>query len=139
MNNFFIDKVKKLRQGIPNTIGNPIDRIKSLLKNRSCTFKLRPVHPDDIKDILENLKNKKSCGLDNIDAYCIKLVKNELVPAITHIVNIPKTYRPVALLPIFSKILERAVFQQLVLYLEENSLLHPSHHGFRTKHNTTTA
>ena len=51
----------------------------------------------------------------------------------------PKNYRPVSLLPIFSKILERAVFVQIVKYMEENHLLHPSHHGFRQKHNTCTA
>ena len=44
-----------------------------------------------------------------------------------------------ALLPIASKILERAVFAQVIQYLEENNLLHPSHHGFRSKHNTSTA
>ena len=62
MNNFFIDKVKKLRENIPHTVGNPIDRIKALLKNRSCTFSLKPVHPDVIKEIIEKLTNKKSCG-----------------------------------------------------------------------------
>ena len=44
-----------------------------------------------------------------------------------------------ALLPIASKILEKAIFVQLVEYLENNNLLHPSHHGFRAKHNTSTA
>ena len=51
----------------------------------------------------------------------------------------PKNYRPVALLPIFSKILERVVFKQVVEYLEGNGLLHPSHHGSRSKHSTCTA
>ena len=44
-----------------------------------------------------------------------------------------------AFLPIFSKILERAVFLQLVDYLESNSLLHPNHHGSRESHSTVTA
>ena len=83
----------------------------------------------------------------------IKLAKVELLPVITHIVNLlvkyrsfpkpwkiakvvplhkkdedflPKNYRPVALLPIVSKILERAIFIQLVDYLETNKLVHPS-------------
>ena len=53
--------------------------------------------------------------------------------------NLPKNYRPVALLPIFSKILEKAVFLQMIEYLEQNGLLHPSHHGFRKSHNTCSA
>ena len=51
----------------------------------------------------------------------------------------PQNFRPVSLLPICSKILERAVFLQIIDYLESNSLLHPYHHGFRAMHNTSTA
>ena len=50
-----------------------------------------------------------------------------------------KNYRPVSLLPVLSKVLERCVFVQMVTYLEENDLLHPSHHGFRAKHSTVSA
>jgi hypothetical protein len=41
-------------------------------------------------------------------------------------------------LPIFSKLLERAVFIQVADYFEANNLLHPNNHGFRGNHNTTT-
>ena len=136
------------------------------MSNRTCSLSLKACHPDEILEIINNLKSTKSCGLDNIDSYIIKLAKHELLPAITHIVNLsieerkfpqmwkcakviplhkkeeitlPKNYRPVALLPIMSKILERAIFTQIIKYFEENNLLHPSHHGFRAKHNTSTA
>jgi hypothetical protein len=32
----------------------------------------------------------------------------------------PKNYRPVAIVPIFSKVFERVIFNQLVTYLAEN-------------------
>ena len=51
----------------------------------------------------------------------------------------PKSYRPVALLPIISKILEKSVFNQLVQYVEENGLVHPNLHGSRAGHSTATA
>ena len=41
--------------------------------------------------------------------------------------------------PILSKILEKVVFQQVMAYLDQNELLHPSHHGSRADHSTTTA
>ena len=44
-----------------------------------------------------------------------------------------------ALLSVLSKILERAVFKQLVHYLDSNALLHPNHHGSRKGHSTATA
>ena len=52
---------------------------------------------------------------------------------------IPQNYRPVALLPVLSKILEKAVFMQIMDYLDANKLLHPNHHGSRPYHNTCTA
>ena len=51
----------------------------------------------------------------------------------------PKSYRPVALLPVVSKVLERVAFIQTVQYMNEHSLMHPNHHGFRAQHSTTTA
>ena len=50
-----------------------------------------------------------------------------------------KNYRPVALLPTFSKILERVIFNQLVLYLDSYNLIHPNHHGSRAGYSTATA
>ena len=50
----------------------------------------------------------------------------------------PANYRPVAILPILSKILEKAIFIQIIQYLDSNQLIHPNHHGFRAAHSTTT-
>ena len=104
--------------------------------------------------------------MDYIDTGTIKLVAEEVLPAITHIINLSitqgtfpsiwkqakvvpllkkgdplsaKNYRPVALLPIFSKILEKAVFMQIVEYLDKNNLLHPNHHGSRSGYSTASA
>ena len=52
---------------------------------------------------------------------------------------LPKSFRPVALLPVMSKLLEKAVLNQLVQYLEENDLVHPNLHGSRAGHSTATA
>ena len=51
----------------------------------------------------------------------------------------PKSYRPVALLPVVSKILERVVQNQMVAYMDKNQLWHPQHHAYRSHHRTTTA
>ena len=50
-----------------------------------------------------------------------------------------RSYRPVALLPVLSKVLEKAVFSQLVTYMEENGLIHPNLLGSRPGHRTATA
>ena len=166
MNSFFIEKVKTLRKNLPTNVQDPLILTRSLMQNRKCNFSLNCVHPDAIKKIISSLKQSKSCGVDDIDTYVIKLASDELTPVITHIVNLsiangvfphqwkmakviplhkknenmyPQNYRPVSLLCICSKILERAIFSQIVDYMESNNLIHPSHHGFRSGHNTTTA
>ena len=166
MNNFFISKVGLLRNSIPDTEEDPLQKLRDVMKNRKCVFALHSVTPSDVEKLIAGLKNSKSTGTDYIDTFIIKLVARDLVPAITHILNLsiaqsefpniwkhskvvpllkkgdpltPKNYRPVALLPILSKILEKAVFLQLVEYLDSNGLLHPNHHGSRKYHNTATA
>ena len=47
-------------------------------------------------------------------------------------------YRPVSILPIVSKIAEKAVALQLKQHLEDYSLINRSQHGFRTGHSTAT-
>ena len=97
----------------------------------------------------------------------MKLTKKFIVPIVCHILNLslttnrfptkwkiakvvplykgkgskldPKNYRPVAILPILSKVLERAMFQQLVNYMDTNNFYNPNHHAYRSFHSTTTA
>jgi hypothetical protein len=116
---------------------------------------MKPVKPEEVLKIIQGLKNCKSTCLDNIDTYIIKLIAKDILPALTNIINLyirdccfpaswkrakvvpllkkgdrfyPKNYCPVALLPILSKVLERAVYLQLVEYFDTNCLLHPNHH-----------
>ena len=48
-------------------------------------------------------------------------------------------YRPITVLPILSKILERFVHTQIYNHLSENNILSPQQFGFRPKLSTSTA
>ena len=168
MNNFYIHKVQQIRQNLPQSPTDPLQQLKLLRQDSSSVFTLQPVHPDLVGKIIGNLRNSKSTGIDTIDTYVLKLVKDEITPAVTHIVNLsirnsvfpsqwkyakvvpllkpgaedqlaPKSYRPVALLPVVSKVLERIVFLQTVEYMDSHHLFHPNNHGFRSQHSTATA
>jgi hypothetical protein len=166
MNSFFVNKIATIQNGLPNPTDDPLSNLKHIMKDRSSVFSLTCVHPDNIKKIIVELKNSKSCGVDNIDTYILKLMVDEVLPAVTHIVNLsiqqavfpslykfakvipllkkddplePKNYRPVAILCILSKVIERAIFIQVVEYMNKNELFHPNHHGFRAGHSTSTA
>ncbi len=51
----------------------------------------------------------------------------------------PSNYRPISILPVLSKILEKIVSSQLTTYLESNKYLSNTQHGFRPKLSTETA
>ena len=50
-----------------------------------------------------------------------------------------ENYRPLALLSVFSKIIEKAFLNKLIHFLEKFSLLKDCQHGFRKGRSTTTA
>jgi hypothetical protein len=112
------------------------------------------------------LKPKTSSGFDEISAKLVKMCKNELSPPLTNIVNkslkqgifpsilklskvYPKykkgsttdtsSYRPISLIPTFSKIFEKIVLHRLLCHLENNHLLTLQQHGFLKGRSTTTA
>ena len=51
----------------------------------------------------------------------------------------PKSYRPVAILPICSKILERIIHEQILEHMTKNQFWHPNHHAYRKSRSTETA
>lgn len=53
--------------------------------------------------------------------------------------DIPASYRPISLVPIFSKVLERIIHNQLYSFFETNSLFSSSQYGFRAGKSTIQA
>ena len=86
-------------------------------------------------------------SLTHIYNLCIK---NSIFPEelkIAKVVPLPKSkelsdpnnYRPISLLSIISKPLEKHIHKHLLDYLDEFSLLHPLQSGYRPKHSCQTA
>ena len=168
MNRFFLDKIRRLRTSIPAPVGDPVMKLREAMRGRVSSFRIKLVEEHQVLKVIKGLKNSSATGTDYIDTRTIKLVAEIIAPVLTHIINLsiqssifpsiwkwakvipllksmsadtilPKSYRPVALLPILSKVLEKVVFSQLVEYLEQNKLIHPNLHGSRAGHNTSTA
>ena len=131
-------------------------------RNMQSIF-LGPVAPSDVSDSAKKLKSKLSSGHDNISTKLMKYTLNYIIEPITHIINqslctgivptdmkiakvvpiykssdstILKNYRPVSLLPAFSKLLEKIVFKQLMSFLTGQNILYDHQYGFRPKHAT---
>ena len=114
---------------------------------------------------LDALDPKKSTGSDNIAARDLKGVSPGIVNVLCNIINtsivtgkfpcswkeakvIPihkggssenmDNYRPISILPIASKLLERHVHSHLYRYFSRNNLLCENQSGFRTNHSCST-
>ena len=111
------------------------------------------------------MKSPGACGPDGI---CIRILLpcfDAIGPILVHIVNacltscdFPDTwkhslvhpifksgdpalvsnYRPISIVPIMAKTVERLVQRQLYAYMSDNHLLAESQHGFRRRHSTET-
>ena len=126
-------------------------------------FMLIPVNEDFIYKELCKLNPSKSTGTDNIPARFVKDAASVFKKPIGHIINlsieknvVPKdlknarvvplfkknkrsevgNYRPVSVLSVVSKILERAVYTQLEDYLVKKKLLFDFQSGFRSNFST---
>lgn len=129
-------------------------------------FLFKEVHESQIYKELRNLKRKKATGLDNFLSGLLKDAASVIAKPLTYIINLSLrsgtvpaewkeakvlplfksgssseigNYRPISLLPILSKILEKVVYSQLVSYLESNNLLPDNQFGFRSKRSTELA
>ena len=132
----------------------------------ACAFRPSPISLKTLHHIISSMRNSSARGSDGLCIKVIKLSFNSIGHILLHLVNSciisndiptdwkhslvhpilksgdptdPSNYRPISILPVISKIVERAVQRQLYHYLNSNKLLSPSQHGFRPQHSTETA
>ena len=137
-------------------------RSKGLTDNN---FKLVEVTEEYVYRVIMKLGVNKGTGLDCLPARFIVDGARILKGPITYIINmsistseVPKglkearvkplykknnrqevgNYRPVSILNVISKVLERAVYDQLSNYLRSNNVIYDFQSGFRNDHSTDT-
>ena len=87
-NEFFLSKIDMIRSNLPPSSCDPLQTLKKLMNGRTCNFSLAPVHPEEVEKVLRNVSNSSSFGLDLLDTSIIKLVQPQILPALTHIINL---------------------------------------------------
>ena len=130
---------------IPSTIKNPTEYIT---QNTEILFAIQPVSDNEILKLIGDLKDSAS-GWDELRPNVIKHVKEHIKLPLTHICNLSfitgvfpcelkianvvpifkandemifSNYRPVSVLPVLSKLIERLMYNRLIHYINENKL-----------------
>lgn len=143
-----------------------IDKLNNVVTNPESKLLLEPTNSNEIWEIIKNMKGTTSTDIYGLSAKVVKSVAEFIVRPLTDICNrslesgvFPKwfkfsktipiykkgdksmstNYRPISLLPIFSKILEKVVYNRLIRYLEQNNIILNNQNGFRKGKSTLTA
>ena len=130
-----------------------------------CSLFLTPASENEVKRVIANL-NDGSPGKDGVTAKTLKTVSDAMATPITHLANLSFTqglilkdlknalvcpiykakdpmvfsnYRPISLLSIYSKILERLMYDRLLEFLNKHKILNKFQFGFRYMHSTFMA
>ena len=160
--NLFNAKFVNVANVISDKLGPPIHDYKQFLGDiGSHSMFLNPCDSAEVSILINKLPNKISAGHDEIPCTIIKAAAPYIIPPlICHIINLMLSqgqyiddlkiarvtpifkkgdpllmdnYRPISLLPTFSKIFERVIFNRLSSFLTTNNILYDSQYGFRKK------
>ena len=129
-------------------------------------FAFSEVTEDTVRKLIDKIKIGVATGADGISARILKDCKEVILPTLTSLVNLsfktstfpetmkaatikclhkkngidePANYRPLSILPILSKVFERAAVDQMVYFLETNNLISSNQHAYRKGHSTVTS
>lgn len=161
-NKFYVNIGPTLAKNIPSSNIDPTSYIKT---HFSHTMYLNPTDVLEVGDIVKSLKDV-SAGYDGITAKVVKVSFSSFIQPLTHILNLSLTqgkvpdelkiakvlplfksgdvtlvnnYRPVSVLPLFSKIMEKLMYNRLLSFVNKHAILHNYQFGFRANHSTNMA
>ena len=167
ISNAFCSYFSNVGRQCASSIGQATTHSSSYLKgNYQNSLFLTPTTPGDIIAIISSFKSKASSGHDGVSSKLVKDLKHALSFPLKVIINnlltmglvpnmaklakiIPickakdkkniSNYRPISLLPVISKILEKVVHNFFYTFLEKNKVLYASQYGFRKNRSTVNA
>ena len=163
--NLASDLLKKLPSS-PNKFGK--ETVKKYYKNINLdgkSFSFQPTTPASVLKLLQEINPAKSAGIDNMASKFLKEGASALASPITDLCNLsillssfpddckiaklkplykkeaktkPKNYRPICLLPLISKVIEKVILNQTQNFLDTNMILYSYQSGFRKHYSTDT-
>ena len=163
MNNYFSNIGRTESNTIKSTTSH-----KKFLTNKITqnTMFLRAISKEELSKEIMKLNSHKATGSDNISANTIKRTETEIIQPLLHIINTtiedgtypeqlkiakvvpihkkkektnPGNYRPISLLSVINKLIEKTLHKQIFSFLQKNNILNVNQYGYQPKKSTTTA
>ena len=87
MNEFFIEKVRLIRDGIRN-VPNNFHKCIEIMRGKNCRLNLNHVTVKKVNKLLKGLKDSKSTSIDEIDNFCVKVAADIIDKPLHHIITL---------------------------------------------------
>lgn len=162
LNNFFVSSYKC---SDPKSVEDYISEVAFDPSPNVNSFNFKPIITGDVLKAMRKVRTN-AVGSDNISIHLLNKIMFAILPTLTFIFNasikqgifpeqwksslvrplnkIPsprvcQDFRPISILPVLSKGLERIVHWQIVDFLNAHNILNTFQSGFRPNHSTETA
>ena len=147
---------------------NDLDKLRCFCEGKNiksrATIPLLSVN--EVYSLLSQLKQTNTRGLDDIDSKILKLSAPIISETLTYLYNLcidknyfpsllkqakiipihksgdkndPSNYRPISILSVLSKPLEKHMIKHMLSHINKYELIHPNQSGFRKHHSCHTA
>ena len=157
-NDFYVNVADGITKTIPLTRKSPLDYLSGRMRN---SLFLAPVTLIEVNDLISILNPSKSVGPNSIPIKLLRIIGLSFSPLLALLVNqsfqsgifpdklkiakvislfkignpeLPSNYRPISLLPVFSKIFEKLMYRRLYKFLEIHKVLYSLQFGFQENH-----
>ena len=162
-NNYFTNIGSNLSKTIPLSNRDPLSYMRDI--NIQSSLLMAPTNESELKHIIMNLKSNTP-GYDDINGKIVKNTFHLYSKPLIHLINLSlsqgifpeqlkvarimpvfksgdsktvSNYRPISILPYFSKIFEKVICKRLATFIDKHNILYKYQFGFRQNHSTALA
>ena len=165
-NDFFVNVASKLKEPVTYSNHTKLKEFCQTKLREDAKFTIPSIQKEKVLKFLSTIDINKATGSDMIGPRLLKVAAPYIADEVTFICNhsiinsvFPSkwkeakvtplfkngpheevnNYRPISILPVLSKVLEKHVHESLSEFLHTYNLLHKTQSGFRTQHSCETA
>ena len=157
-----------IADNLVSKLGNSNNKYQDYLKNPNVhSLFLNEIEPDEVLSLLQKLNPNKSADYFGISPKFLKISAEHIYQPLTYIYNLSfttgifpdkmkiakviaiyksagskmecKNYRPISLLPIFSKVFEKLMHSRIYSFLNDKNILFKNQYGFQKNKSTDHA